>query len=182
MHGGRRNLRRHAHRPVDATLGDATAIGTIRNDDAANVFINEFHYNEFHYDDAGTDAGEAVEVAGVAGTDLTGYSLVFYNGNGDGVYATQTLSGVIGDQDDGYGTLSFAGPAGGIQNGSPDGIALVGPGGTVIQFLSYECVMTATTGVVVVMTSTDIGVSEASVDDGFSLQLTGDGSNYADSN
>ncbi|WP_380787019.1 Calx-beta domain-containing protein [Sphingomonas sp. R86521] len=161
--------------PVGATLGDATAIGTIRNDDAANVFINEIHY-----DDAGTDAGEAVEVAGVAGTDLTGYSLVFYNGNGGGVYATQTLSGVIGDQDDGYGTLSFAGPAGGIQNGSPDGIALVGPGGTVIQFLSYEGVMTATAGAAAGMVSTDIGVSEESVADGFSLQLTGDGSNYSD--
>ncbi len=161
--------------PVGATLADATATGTIRNDDVANVFINEIHY-----DDAGTDAGEGVEIAGAAGTDLTGYSLVFYNGNGGGVYATQTLSGVIGDQDDGYGTLAFAGPAGGIQNGSPDGIALVGPGGSVVQFLSYEGPMTATAGAAAGMTSIDIGVSEEGVADGFSLQLTGDGTNYSD--
>jgi predicted extracellular nuclease len=164
--------------PVGATLGDATAVGTIRNDDAAaatGAFINEIHY-----DDAGTDAGEAVEVAGVAGTDLTGWSLVYYNGNGGGVYATTALSGVIADQDDGYGTLSFAGPSGGIQNGSPDGIALVGPGGAVVQFLSYEGALVATGGAASGMTSVDIGVSEEGVADGFSLQLTGDGSNYSD--
>ena len=45
-----------------------------------SVFINEIHY-----DNTGTDAGEAIEVAGPAGTDLTGWSLVLYNGNG-GVY------------------------------------------------------------------------------------------------
>ncbi len=43
------------------------------------VFINEIHY-----DNAGTDTGEAVEIAGPAGTDLTGWSLVLYNGNGGG--------------------------------------------------------------------------------------------------
>ena len=36
--------------------------------------------NEIHYDNAGTDAGEAIEVAGPAGTDLTGWTLVLYNG------------------------------------------------------------------------------------------------------
>ena len=30
--------------------------------------------NELHYDNAGTDAGEAIEVAGPAGTDLAGWS------------------------------------------------------------------------------------------------------------
>jgi hypothetical protein len=39
------------------------------------VFINELHY-----DNAGTDEGEAVEVAGPAGTDLTGWQVVLYNG------------------------------------------------------------------------------------------------------
>ena len=34
---------------------------------ATSVFINEIHY-----DNASTDAGEAIEVAGPAGTDLTG--------------------------------------------------------------------------------------------------------------
>ena len=41
----------------------------------ATVFISEIHY-----DNAGVDAGEAIEVFGPAGTDLTGWSIVLYNG------------------------------------------------------------------------------------------------------
>ena len=41
----------------------------------ATVFISEIHY-----DNVGADAGEAVEVFGPAGTDLTGWSIVLYNG------------------------------------------------------------------------------------------------------
>ena len=43
----------------------------------AQVFINEIHY-----DNTGTDIGEAIEVAGIAGTDLGGWTLELYNGNG----------------------------------------------------------------------------------------------------
>ena len=71
---------RHADRR--RAISDGLGIGTIRNDDlppAANVFINEINY-----DPAGTDTGEFVEVAGLAGTDLTGWTLVLYNGNGGG--------------------------------------------------------------------------------------------------
>lgn len=160
-------------------LGDAAATGTILNDDPAppaGVFINEIHY-----DDAGTDIGEAIEVAGPAGTSLAGWRLVLYNGNGGAPYATINLSGTIPNQDDGYGTLSFAGPGGGIQNGSPDGVALVDAGGTVIQFLSYEGVILATDGPADGMTSIDIGVAEEpAVADGFSLQLVGSGASYDD--
>jgi hypothetical protein len=49
------------------------------------VFINEIHY-----DNAGTDVGEGVEIAGTAGTDLTGWSIIPYNGNG-GVSYTQNF-------------------------------------------------------------------------------------------
>jgi len=35
--------------------------------------------NEFHYADSGADAGEFVEIAGIAGTDLTGWTIVLYN-------------------------------------------------------------------------------------------------------
>ena len=79
--------------------------------------------NEIHYDNEGADTGEAIEVAGPAGTDLTGWSLVLYNGNGGALYGTVNLSGEIPDQQGGCGTLSF--PRSGIQNGAPDGIALV---------------------------------------------------------
>ena len=79
--------------------------------------------NEFHYDNAGADEGEFVEIAGPAGTDLTGWSVVLYNGNNGAMYGTLPLSGVLADLGQGYGTLVV--PAPGIQNGSPDAIALV---------------------------------------------------------
>lgn len=142
----------------------------------ANVFINELHY-----DNDGTDTGEAIEIAGLASTDLTGWSIVLYNGNGGAVYDTRSLSGVIPNQQNGFGTLSFTYPTNGIQNGSPDGIALVDNSGAVIQFLSYEGVFTAVGGAANGLTSNDIGVSEtATTPIGFSLQLTGTGSTYTD--
>ena len=75
--------------------------------------------NELHYDNSLTDAGEAIEIAGPAGTDLTGWSLVLYNGNGGVVYNTKDLSGLIPDQENGFGTVVFSYPVNGIQNGSP---------------------------------------------------------------
>ncbi len=138
------------------------------------VFINELHY-----DNTGADSGEAVEVAGPAGTDLTGWSIVLYNGSGGAVYGTESLSGVLPDQQAGFGTLSF--PKAGIQNGSPDGLALVDASATVVQFLSYEGTFIAVGGPADGMTSTDIGVTEpGSGPVGDSLQLTGNGTRYGD--
>ena len=79
--------------------------------------------NELHYDNIGGDVGEFIEVAGAADTDLTTYSIVLYNGASDNSYHTEALTGVFSDQNGGFGALSFSIP--GIQNGSPDGIALV---------------------------------------------------------
>ena len=98
---------------------------------SAQVFINEIHY-----DNASTDTGEAIEVAAAAGTNLSGYRLVLYNGNGGGTYNTVDLSGVIADQQDGYGTASFL--IAGIQNGSPDGVALVDAGDNSIEVYPSE--------------------------------------------
>ena len=136
--------------------------------------------NEIHYDNDGGDINELVEIAGSANTDLSGYTLVFYNGNGGSDYATESLSGVIPNlNDSGFGVLAFE--KSGIQNGSPDGIALVGPDGTVIQFLSYEGELTATSGAANGLTSIDIGVSETtSTEVGLSLQLGGEGRQYSD--
>ncbi|NLP57441.1 fibronectin type III domain-containing protein [Lutibacter sp. B1] len=141
---------------------------------AQTVFINEIHY-----DNDGTDSGEAIEIVGPAGTDLTGWNLVLYNGNGGAVYDTAALSGVISDQSNGYGTVYVS--ISGIQNGSPDGLALVDNSGTIIQFLSYEGTITAADGAAVGMTSVDIGISEtSSTPVGYSLQLAGTGLVYAD--
>ena len=136
--------------------------------------------NEFHYDNASTDVGEFIEVAGDAGTDLTGYSLVLYNGSDGAVYNTRQLSGVIGDQANGFGVLSFSYPSNGIQNGSPDGLALVSPSGVVIEFISYEGSFTAVGGPANGLISTTVGVSESGSANGTSIARTGTGDDAAD--
>jgi predicted extracellular nuclease len=134
------------------------------------VFINEIHY-----DNTGTDAGEAIEIVGPAGTDLTGWSIILYNGSGGAVYDTDPLAGVLSDQGGGYGTVVLNYPANGIQNGSPDGIALVN-GTTLVQFLSYEGTFVGVGGPADGLTSTDIGVAEAGTEAiGMSLQVIGSG-------
>jgi uncharacterized protein len=138
------------------------------------VSLSDVFINEIHYDNAGTDAGEAIEIAGLAGTDLTGWSLVLYNGTGGVLYNTTPLSGVIPNQAKGYGTLVFPYPVNGIQNGAPDGIALVDPSSNVIQFLSYEGSFVAVGGPANGMQSTDIIVFEDGAGPvGYSLQNTG---------
>ncbi len=140
--------------------------------------------NEIHYDNLDVDVGEAIEVVATAGEDLSGYQLVLYNGNGGAPYATNTLSS--GTAVSCGGTVQIAVinyPVNGIQNGSPDGVALVrSSDSTVIQFLSYEGTFVAVGGPADGMLSTDIGVEEPSnTPVGSSLQLGGGpGSVYAD--
>ncbi len=125
---------------------------------------------EFHYDNDGGDVGEAIEISGPAGTDLEGWLIEAYNGNGGTVYNSQVLTGVIPDEDAGLGALSFA--FSGLQNGAPDGFALSAPDGTVVDFLSYEGTLTGVGGAADGLDSTDVGVAEtSSTPVGESLQL-----------
>lgn len=143
----------------------------------STVFINEFHY-----DDASTDANEFIEVAAPAGTNMANYSIVLYNGANSLVYDTDALAGVTTNQQGGYGTVSFTYPQDGIQNGSPDGIALVNTStNTLIQFLCYEGLFTGSGGPANGVQCTNIGVSEnGSGAEGASIQLQGTGSTYGD--
>ena len=60
-----------------------------------SITSNNFLWiNEFHYDNTGSDQGEFIEIAGTANTDLTGYSLVLYNGSNGTVYDSQVLVAV----------------------------------------------------------------------------------------
>ena len=141
-----------------------------------SVFINEIHY-----DNASTDVGEAIEIAGPANTDLSGWELVLYNGSNSSVYNQVELSGFIPNQQGGYGTLLITFPTNGLQNGAPDGIALVDNTSAVVQFLSYEGSFTAIGGAADGLLSIDIGVSESSSTPiGASLTLTGEGFVYED--
>ena len=99
--------------------------------------------SEIHYDNDGVDTGEAIEVTGPAGVNLAGWSLVLYNLTGGADYATIPLGGVLPDEGAGLGAAAFPGPASGIQNGPADGVALVEPLGSVVEFLSYEGTLTA---------------------------------------
>ncbi|MFC2036402.1 hypothetical protein ACFLYD_00315 [Chloroflexota bacterium] len=107
------------------TTAKAVNTGETRSDQPRlpTVCSTPVFINEFHYDNEGTDTGEFVEVAGPSGTSLSGWSLVLYNGNGGALYDTIDLDAAIPDQDHGFGTYRFW--AVGMQNGSPDGLALV---------------------------------------------------------
>lgn len=148
--------------------------------DSSTVFVNEIHY-----DNASDDTGEFVEIAGPAGTDLTGWTLVLYNGSSSVLapYGSPIDLGgeTIDDEGTGSGAFAIEFPSNGIQNGGPDGLALVDAGGTVVQFLSYEGSFTASSGPAAGMTSTDIGVAESSSTPiGESVQLTGSGTAAGD--
>ncbi len=138
------------------------------------------YINEFHYDNSGADQAEYVEIAGIAGSDLSGWHLDFYNGSNGSIYSSWSLSGVIDDEGMGFGALSFSGSAG-LQNGPNDGIALIDNLGSLVQFISYEGSVTGIEGAALGITSEDVGVSEnGSVPLGYSLQLTGLGSDSDD--
>lgn len=141
---------------------------------ALPVFINEIHY-----DNRGADTGEGVELTGVAGLDLSGWQLLFYNGSTQSVYKNVSLDGVFSNVSGGLGTLAFA--IAGIQNGSPDGIALADNSNSIVQFLSYEGVITAGDGLAAGLGSEDILLMEdGQTPAGYSLQLSGTGYDYAD--
>ncbi|MGB8705250.1 MAG: lamin tail domain-containing protein, partial [Gillisia sp.] len=160
----------------------ASTFGAVNNDQAfGNSTSEELAFiNEIHYDNISEDTGEGVEIAGPAGTDLSLYSIEIYNGGDAMSDGPVALSGIIPDKQGGYGMIFF--PISGLQNGSPDGFALVKDGTTVVQFLSYEGSFTAVDGPAAGLESTDISVEESnsSTPAGYSLQLGGSGTKYSD--
>ena len=97
--------------------------------------------NEVHHSNAGPDTGEGVELAGRAGTDLSGYHVWLYSGYGDsytlsdGDEASPAIAfqGVIDDEGGGLGAVwaDAEGLRGGCQ-----GLALTDPDGAVVEFVS----------------------------------------------
>ncbi|TDV55098.1 ExeM/NucH family extracellular endonuclease [Actinophytocola oryzae] len=153
-------------------VGALTAIATVALTSGATASAADTgpFISEIHYDNVGTDTGEALEIEAPVGFDLTGWQLALYNGANNAVYNTATLSGTV----PAAGVVVRTYPTDGLQNGSPDGVALVRPDGTVAEFLSYEGGMTAAGGPANGTAATDIGVSEgSSTPVGFSLQKVG---------
>jgi hypothetical protein len=116
-------------------------------------------------------------VAVTADTNLSGWTIYYYNGSNGQSYATSSLSGAAPPSGVSYVSVENTG----IQNGGSDGFALVDNSNNVVQFISYEGTVTATNGPASGMTSTDVGVQESSSTPiGFSLQLAGSGCSYGD--
>lgn len=159
-----------------AASGESAPSPSLANP-TSTVFINEILY-----DINGTDTGEFIEVAAPAGTNMANYSIVLYNGSGGAVYDTDALSGTTTNQQGGYGTVSISYPSNGIQNGAPDGIALINTAtNTLVQFLCYEGTFVGVGGLANGVTCTDIGVSQSGTNAaGTSLQLQGTGTTYGD--
>ena len=161
-----------------ATDADGAETGIVTIAVVSPITSEDVWINEFHYDNAGTDSDEGVEVAGTAGTVLTNYSIVLYNGSSGLRYDTQLLSGTLDNEQCGFGAAWIAYGVNGLQN-ETEGIALV-KGTNVIQFLSYEGTFTASDGPAAGLTSTDVVVEETGTTPvGFSLQLQGTGTQYA---
>jgi hypothetical protein len=143
--------------------------------------------NEVDYDNVGNDIAEFIEVHNTTGEtlDLSNVIIVLYNGTTATEYKTVNLGGAIAAggyhvvcNEDGAGAPTVTMPAGTpytlmgisnqIQNGAPDGIALIDMlAGTVLDALSYEGEMTS--------------VTHASVADPFSL-VEGMATQVADNN
>lgn len=122
----------------------------------ADVFINEFHY-----DNTGADQGEFVEIVvgpGYEG-DLSDVVLTFYNGGDQMADSSHSLDSFDLGTTTACNHRVFSKMISGIQNGSPDGFALV-VDGVVTSFLSYEGNFLSVDGPAIGMTSTDVGVSQ----------------------
>ena len=135
-------------------------------------------FTELHYDNVGVDVNEKIEIEGPAGTDLTGWSVVLYDGNARTAYSTRSLTGTIPATCSARGVIVLDYPES-IQNGAPDAMALVNASNTVVEFLSYEGAFVASGGPADGMTSTNIIALENSSPVGHSLQRSADGSSWA---
>ncbi len=144
---------------VTATLGASTASAVVNvQTGPGHLVINEIDYNQ-----AGTDANSFIEIYNGTGTSvpLADLALVLVNGNGSIEYKRFALSAAGASLADGQylvignTTITGAVPAGVltidatgdfIQNGNPDGVALVDTAAlTVVDALSYGGPITAAT-------------------------------------
>jgi len=153
---------------------------------AQNAWINELHYNDNNPSPPG-DANETVEIIieNPANYTLSLFKLELYNGASSvrAPYDTKTLNlFTVGNTVGNFTIYYYTYPNNTIQNGAPDGLALsyndvVIPG----QFLSYQGTFIALSGLAAGQTSVDIGVAESnSTPVGYSLQLSGTGTQYSD--
>ena len=155
----------------------------------SSIFSQNMWINEIHYDNEGTDSGEFVEFAAPEGFDTAGYRFQLINGNNGAPYAGNTFAALTKTTSGGLDLYVVNRPSNGIQNGAPDGVALIGPGVDVTSqdddtcdlLLSYEGVISNATGICAGVTSTEMDVVQgSSTPVGQSVQLTGTGDGFGD--
>jgi 5'-nucleotidase len=158
VHSAPRSRRLLARR---AALGTAAAslavvgLPTVAAAAPAGPYISEIHYDD---STAAGDTGEFVEVTLPPGTTSDGLSVVLYNGGDRSTYDTDALPVVTAPADaPAVAVVDY--PTNGVQNGPPDGVALV-RGSEVLEFLSYEGTFTPANGPAAGRPSVDIGASE----------------------
>ena len=158
---------------------------------AQSVFINELTYDSQRLLNGRFQpvVPNLVEIAGPAGTNLTNWRLMLYGSdvpvgrgtpNRGRVYDTIAISGLIQNQQNGYGTLAFALPPARLQTAPGSGIALVNASGTVVQLVSYGSSLTAVNGPAAGRVAQVIPRVHSATNGTQSLQLRGRGSRYPD--
>ena len=113
-----------------------------------DVFISEV---QFFTGDSG--AGEFVELAAPAGTELDGWQLLLYEGTNGTVYDSHTFTSSdvvsidtnVSYNPDSFGTIAHNFGIDGIQD-AVGGVALISPTGEVKRFISWFGVFTASSG------------------------------------
>jgi endonuclease I len=167
----------------EATGGNEAAVGqpfefTLTIQDDVVAYPTTVWINEFHYDNAGSDAGEFVELAvPLDFAELSQLSLSLYNGSTGTVYRTYGWTDMTGGSTTG-GVRFYRIDTPDLQNGDPDGLAL-DVGGELLQFLSYEGSFTPVEGPAAGVTSQDVGVVEGSgTPASTSISLQGRGLEY----
>lgn len=109
----------------------------------ATAYISEVKYR-------GPASQDFVEVATTSGTDLSGYSIVVYHANGD-IRSSDSLGSAVNTV---AGKDVYVLETGVHKDGA---VALVDDSGTVISFISFDSVVTPTTGPAAGMSSTQVG-------------------------
>jgi DNA/RNA endonuclease G (NUC1) len=158
----------------------ATPVDTAPRFAVSPPTVSSVRISELHYDNGGTDAGEAFEISGPAGASVNGWKVFLYNGSNGAPYDSIAFTGTIPATCTTRGVISTN--RSGIQNGDPDGIALVDASRNVIEFLSYEGVITGFGGPANGIVSRDIGVREAGTEaTSLSLHVNSAGTWFPDS-
>jgi len=129
-----------------------------------------------------TGSNDFIEGARSAGIDLSGWSIALYDATTGTPSSIIPLSGVVSNQQNGYGVIAYSIPPATSQNDPPEGMALIDDRGQVVQFLSFGGAITAVSGPAAGMSSQDIGGSTSGTPaSGHSAQLTSIGGSTGNS-